>query len=151
MVFSFSQNLSWKHCITSTAKVASKDLSLHQLSSSLTGSLQLVFSLHCRVASLSLFYRYYPEISQCMLRPLRRACNPHQATQFNTFSLQFYTIIQELIRTLFFTYTSHQLGNTLPLSIFSLTVTLISFKRNVSRHLEFDLAWFWTFVALFSL
>ncbi|KAK3884497.1 hypothetical protein Pcinc_011235 [Petrolisthes cinctipes] len=105
----------------------------------LTDSLQPL-SLRRNVASLSLFYRYYTghcssELSQCMLPPLRRACNTRQASHSHPFSVQLPNArVNRYSQS--FIYTTGQLWNTLPSSIFPPYYDLCSFKRNVSRHLE---------------
>jgi hypothetical protein len=105
----------------------------------LTASLQPL-ALRRNVASLSLFYRYYnghcsSEISQHMLPPLRRARNTRQASQSHPFSVQLPNArVNRYSQS--YIYTTGQLWNTLPPSIFPPDYNLNIFKRNVSRHLE---------------
>ena len=105
----------------------------------LTDSLQPL-SLRRNVASLSVYYRYYTghcssELSECMLPPLRRARNTRQASYSHPFSVQLPNArIDRYSHS--FIYTTGQLWNTLPLSIFPHNYDLNSFKRNVSRHLD---------------
>ena len=103
----------------------------------------------CRsVASLSLYYHYYrghcsSELSECMLPPLRRACNTRQAPYSHFFSVQLPNARINWYSHSFI-YTTCQLWKNLPLSVFPPIYDLNSFKRNVSRHLDRTLTLNWT-------
>lgn len=82
---------------------------------SLSGSLQPL-SFHWYFPSLSLFYRYCTELSQCVLSSLMGACNIRQATLSHSYSVHLpYARNNQYSQT--YKYTTSQFWNTLPTSI----------------------------------
>ena len=103
----------------------------------LTNSLQSL-STRRKVASLSLFYRYYnnhcsTELFQSMPPPLRRVGGTRLSTQSHPYSVHISNPRLNRFSDSFF-YTTSKLWNNLPTNVFPLSYDLHLFKLRVSRH-----------------
>ena len=101
----------------------------------LTGSLQSL-SGRRKVASLSLYYRYYnghcsSELHNCIPPPLRRARATRLSTRSHNFSVQL-SVPRLNIGVRSFFYSASVLWNTLPSSMFPITFDMDTFKRRAS-------------------
>ena len=106
---------------------------------SLTSSLDSL-SLRRKVASLSLFYRYYfgrcsLELASCIPPPLERPRNTRQASNAHRYSVSIANSRINSFNNSFFPSTS-KLWNSLPESVFPDLYNLSSFKRQVYHHLR---------------
>ena len=89
-----------------------------------------------RVASLSLFYRYYngccsTELANCLPPPLRRVCRTRQAVGAHAFAVHLSNPRLELRRNTFFCAVA-PVWNELPFHVFPLTYDMGAFKRAVA-------------------
>ena len=105
---------------------------------SLTSTLDPL-SLRRKVASLSLFYRYYfdhcsDELAACIPPPMARPRSTRQATFAHNYSVELSNARINRFSDGFFPSTSH-LWNSLPSAVFP-----ASFKRQVYRHLRDQMA-----------
>ena len=105
----------------------------------LTSSLDPL-SLRRKVASLSLFYRYYfghcsVELLGCVPPPLRRPRNTRQASHSHRYSVEISNPRLNCCNDCFFPSTS-KLWNSLPEAVFPVSYDLSSFKRKVYHHLR---------------
>ena len=110
---------------------------------SLTSTLDPL-SLRRRVASLSLFYRYYfghcsDELAACIPPPLARPRSTRQATFAYNYCVELSNARINRFSDGFFPSTSH-LWNSLPSSVFPASFNLPSFKRQVYHHLRDQMA-----------
>ena len=106
---------------------------------SVTSSLDSL-SLRRKVASLSLFYRYYfghcsEELAGCVPPPLARPRNTRRATFAHRFSVEMCNPRVDRYSDCFF-YSTSLLWNSLPDSVFPTTYNLSLFKRQIYRHLR---------------
>ena len=119
---------------------------------SLTSTLDPL-SLRRKVASLSLFYRYYfghcsDELATCIPSPMARPRSTRQATFAHNYCVELSNARINRFSDGFFPSTSH-LWNSLPSSVFPASFNLPSFKRQVYHHLRGQMAWFFFFITLF--
>merc|ERR1712002_782631 len=96
-------------------------------------------SLRRKVASLSLFYRYYfgrcsLELASCIPPPLERPRNTRQSANAHRYSVSIANSRVNSFDNCFFPSTS-KLWNSLPKSVFPNSYNLSSFKRQVYHHL----------------
>ena len=110
---------------------------------SLTSTLDPL-SLRRKVASLSLFYRYYfghcsDELTACIPPPMARSCSTRQATFAHNYCVALSNARINRFSDGFFPSTSH-LWNSLPSSVFPAYFNLPSFKWQVYRHLRDQMA-----------
>ena len=115
---------------------------------SLTSTLDPL-SLRRKVASLSLFYRYYfghcsDELATCIPPPMARPRSTRQATFAHNYCVELSNARINRFSDGFFPSTSH-LWNSLPSSVFPASFNLPSFKRQVYHHLRGQMAWFFFF------
>ena len=115
---------------------------------SLTSTLDPL-SLRCKVASLSLFYRYYfghcsDELAACIPPPMARSRSTRQATFAHNYCVELSNTRINQFGDGFFPSTFH-LWNSLPSSVFPASFNLPSFKRQVSQHLGDQMACFFFF------
>ena len=101
-------------------------------------------SLRRKVASLSLFYRYYfghcsDELATCIPPPMARPRSTRQATFANNYCVELSNARINRFSDGFFPSTSH-LWNSLPSSVFPASFNLPSFKRQVYHHLRGQMA-----------
>ena len=124
---------------------------------SLTSTLDPL-SLRRKVASLSLFYRYYfghcsDELAACIPPPMARPCSTQQATFAHNYCVELSNARINRFSDGFFPSTSY-LWNSLPSSVFPASCNLPSFKRQVYHHFR-DMIFFITlfryFIKLFYL
>ena len=106
---------------------------------SVTSSLDSL-SLRRKVASLSLFYRYYfgrcsDELAGCIPPPLARPRNTRQAASMNGYAVEICNPRVGRYSDCFF-YSTSLLWNSLPNSVFPSSYNLSLFKRQVYRHLR---------------
>ena len=118
---------------------------------SLTSTLDPL-SLRRKVASLSLFYRYYfghcsDELATCIPPPMARPRSTRQATFAHNYCVELSNARINRFSDGFFPSTSH-LWNSLPSSVFPASFNIPSFKRQVYHHLRGQMAWFF-FITLF--
>ena len=111
--------------------------------SSLTSTLDPL-SLRRKVASLSLFYRYYfghcsDELAACIPPPMTRPHSTHQATLAHNYCVELSNARINRFSDGFFPSTSH-LWNSLPSAVFPASFNLPSFKRQVYHHLRDQMA-----------
>ena len=112
---------------------------------SLTSTLDPL-SLRRKVASLSLFYRYYfghcsDELATCIPPPMAWPRSTRQATFAHNYCVELSNARINRFSDGFFPSTSH-LWNSLPSSVFPASFNLPSFKRQVYHHLRGQMAWF---------
>ena len=110
---------------------------------SLTSTLDPL-SLWRKVASLSLFYRYYfghcsDELATCIPPPMARPRSTRQATFAHNYCVELSNARINRFSDGFFPSTSH-LWNSLPSSVFPASFNLPSFKRQVYHHLRGQMA-----------
>ena len=110
---------------------------------SLTSTLDPL-SLRCKVASLSLFYRYYfghcsDELAACIPPPMAWPRSTRRATFAHNFYVELSTARINRFSDGFFPSTSH-LWNSLPSAVFPASFNLPSFKRQVYHHLRDQMA-----------
>ena len=110
---------------------------------SLTSTLDPL-SLRRKVASLSLFYRYYfghcsDELAACIPPPMARPRSTRQATFAHNYCVELSNARINWFSDGFFPSTSH-LWNTLPSAVFPTSFNLPSFKRQVYHHLKDQMA-----------
>ena len=110
---------------------------------SLTSTLDPL-SLRRKVASLSLFYRYYfghcsDELATCIPPPMARPRSTRQATFAHNYCVELSNARINRFSDGFFPSTSH-LWNSLPSSVFPASFNLPSFKRQVYHHLRGQMA-----------
>ena len=110
---------------------------------SLTSTLDFL-SLRHKVASLSLFYRYYfghcsDELAACIPTPMARPCSTWQASFAHNYFVELSNARINRFSKGFFPSTS-RLWNFLPSSVFLASFNLPSFKRQVYRHLRDQMA-----------
>ena len=110
---------------------------------SLTSTLDPL-SLRCKVASLSLSYRYYfghysDELATCIPSPMARPCSTCQATFAHNYCVELSNARITRFSDGFFPSTSH-LWNSLSSSVFLASFNLPSFKRQVYHHLRDQMA-----------
>ena len=110
---------------------------------SLTSTLDPL-SLRCKVASLSLFYRYYfghcsDELAACIPPPMARPRSTRQATFAHNYCVELSNARINRFSDGFFPSTSH-LWNSLPSAVFPASFNLPSFKRQVYHHLRDQIA-----------
>ena len=110
---------------------------------SLTSTLDPL-SLRRKVASLSLFYRYYfghcsDELAACIPPPMAWPRSTRQATFAHNYCVELSNARINQFSDGFFPSTSH-LWNSLPSSVFPASFNLPSFKRQVYRHLRDQMA-----------
>ena len=122
---------------TSLDRVESKAICLIS-DPSLTSTLDPL-SLRHKVASLSLFYRYYfghcsDELAACIPPPMARPRSTHQATFAHNYCVELSSARINRYSDGFFPSTSH-LWNSLPSAVFPASFNLPSFKRQVYHHL----------------
>ena len=108
---------------------------------SLTSTLDPL-SLRSKVASLSLFYRYYfghcsDELAACIPPPMARPHSTRQATFAHNYCVELANA--RINRFSFFPSTS-RLWNSLPSSVFPASFNLPSFKRQLYHHLRDHMA-----------
>ena len=123
-------------------KIESKAISLIG-DPSLTSTLYPL-SLRRKVASLSLFYRYYfghcsDELATCIPPPMARPRSTRQATFAHNYCVELSNARINRFSDGFFPSTSH-LWNSLPSSVFPASFNLPSFKRQVYHHLRGQMA-----------
>ena len=112
---------------------------------SLTSTLDPL-SLRRKVASLSLFYRYYfghcsDELAACIPPPMARPRSTRQATFAHNYCVELSNARINRFSDGFFPSTT-RLWNSLPSSAFPASFNLPSFKRQVYHHLRDQMAWF---------
>ena len=110
---------------------------------SLTSTLDPL-SLRCKVASLSLFYRYYfghcsDELTACIPPLMARPRPTRQATFAHNYCVELSNARINRFSDGFFPSTSH-LWNSLPSSVFLSSFNLPSFKRQVYQNLRDQMA-----------
>ena len=110
---------------------------------SLTSTLDPL-SLRRKVASLSLFYRYYfghcsDELATCIPPPMARPRSTRQATFAHNYCVELSNARINRFSDGFFPSTSH-LWKSLPSSVFPASFNLPSFKRQVYHHLRGQMA-----------
>ena len=110
---------------------------------SLTSTLDPL-SLRRKVASLSLFYRYYfghcsDELAACIPPPMARPRSTRQATFAHNYCVELSNARINRFSDGFFPSTSH-LWNSLPSAVFPASFNLPSFKRQVYHHLRDQMA-----------
>ena len=110
---------------------------------SLTSTLDPL-SLRRKVASLSLFYRYYfghcsDELAACIPPPMVRPRSTRQATFAHNYCVELSNARINRFSDGFFPSTSH-LWNSLPSAVFPASFNLPSFKRQVYHHLRGQMA-----------
>ena len=110
---------------------------------SLTSTLDPL-SLRRKVASLSLFYRYYfghcsDELATCIPPPMARPRSTRQATFAHNYCVELSNARINRFSDGFLPSTSH-LWNSLPSSVFLASFNLPSFKRQVYHHLRGQMA-----------
>ena len=110
---------------------------------SLTSTLDSL-SLRRKVASLSLFYRYYfghcsDELATCIPPPMARPRSTRQATFAHNYCVELSNARINRFSNGFFPSTSH-LWNSLPSAVFLASFNLPSFKRQVYHHLRDQMA-----------
>ena len=110
---------------------------------SLTSTLDPL-SLRRKVASLSLFYRYYfghssDKLATCIPPPMARPRSTPQATFAHNYCVELSNARINRFSDGFFPSTSH-LWNSLPSSVFPAPFNLPSFKRQVYHHLRGQMA-----------
>ena len=110
---------------------------------SLTSTLDPL-SLRRKVASLSLFYRYYfghcsDELAACIPPPMARPRSTRQATFAHNYCVELFNARINRFSDGFFPSTSH-LWNSLPSAVFPASFNLPSFKRQVYHHLRDQMA-----------
>ena len=110
---------------------------------SLTSTLDPL-SLRRKVASLSLFYRYYfghcsDELATCIPPPMAQPRSTRQATFAHNYCVELSNARINRFSDGFFPSTSH-LWNSLPSSVFPASFNLPSFKRQVCHHLRGQMA-----------
>ena len=110
---------------------------------SLTSTLDPL-SLRRKVASLSLFYRYYfghcsDELATCIPPPMARPRSTRQATFAHNYCVELSNARINRFSDGFFPSTSH-LWNSPPSSVFPASFNLPSFKRQVYHHLRGQMA-----------
>ena len=121
---------------------------------SLTSTLESL-SLRCKVASLSLFYRYYfehcsDELAACIPPPMAQPHSTWQASFAHNYCLELANERINLFSDDFFPSTSH-LWNSLISSVFPASFNLPSFKKQVCHHLRGQMAWIiFFFITLFK-
>ena len=118
---------------------------------SLTSTLDPL-SLRRKVASLSLFYRYYfghcsDELAACIPPPMARPRSTRQATFAHNYCVELSNARINRFSDGFFPSTSH-LWNSLPSAVFPASFNLPSFKRQVYHHLRGQMAWFFSLLFL---
>ena len=101
-------------------------------------------SLRRKVASLSLFYRYYfghcfDELAACIPPPMARPRSTRQATFAHNYCVELSNARINRLSDGFFPSTSH-LWNSLPSAVFPASFNLPSFKRQVYHHLRDQMA-----------
>ena len=110
---------------------------------SLTSTLDPL-SLRCKVASLSLFYRYYfshcsDELAACIPPPMARPCSTRQASFAHNYCVEFSNArINEFSDG--FCPSPSCPWNSLPSSVFLASFNLPSFKKQVYHHLRDQMA-----------
>ena len=107
-------------------------------------------SLRHKVASLSLFYRYYfghcsDELAACIPPPMARPRSTRQASFAHNYCVGLSNARINWFSDGFFPSTS-RLWNFLPSSVFPASVNLPSFKRQGYHHLRDQMAWFFYFL-----
>ena len=123
---------------------------IHLISNpSLTSTLDPL-SLCRKVASLSLFYRYYfghcsDELVACIPTPMAWPCSTLQATFVHNYCMEFSNVRINRFSDGFFPSTSC-LWNSLPSSVFLDSFDLPSFKRQVYYHPSVQMAWFFCYL-----
>ena len=110
-------------------------------------------SLRRKVASLSLFYRYYfghcsDELATCIPPPMARPRSTRQATFAHNYCVELSNARINRFSDGFFPSTSH-LWNSLPSSVFPASFNLPSFKRQVYHHLRGPDGMIFFFITLF--
>ena len=110
---------------------------------SLTSTLDPL-SLRRKVASLSLFYRYYfghcsDDLAACIPPPMARPRSTRQATFAHNYCVELSNARINRFNDGFFPSTSH-LWNSLSSSVFPASFNLPSFKRQVYHHLRDQMA-----------
>ena len=110
---------------------------------SLTSTLDPL-SIRRKVASLSLFYRYYfghcsDELAACIPPPMARPRSTRQATFAHNYCVELSNARINRFSDGFFPSTSH-LWNSLPSAVFPDSFNLPSFKRQVYHHLRDQMA-----------
>ena len=110
---------------------------------SLTSTLDPL-SLRRKVASLSLFYRYYfghcsDELAACIPPPMARPRSTRQATFAHNYCVELSNARINRFSDGFFPSTSH-LWNSLPSAVFPASFNLPSFKRQVYHHVRDQMA-----------
>ena len=103
-------------------------------------------ALRCKVASLSLFYRYYfghcsDEMATCIPPPMTRPRSTWQASFAHNYCVELSNARINRFSDGFFPSTS-RLWNSLPSSVFPASFNLPSFNRQVFHHHREQMAWF---------